>query len=206
MKKQIISIVLVMALAIGVTTFASAAPVTGETSGSIDFRGADAIIINPPSSGSGENGGGTGIPGYGDFFTKLGAKNDLYFGEHEVFHFGLWSSKDYEGGKYTGVEIINGTANKATIGVQISAFTLNGEETLKGSTVALKFEKSMANGAQEGFAYQEPTLTGSTSEILTVNSGREVKVAWYGTIDVLQGTAAAGKAQANLTWTEMNVA
>jgi len=156
---------------------------------------------------------------YNNFFKKHDVKNDLYFGVHELTVYGIFDSANKaelpaedehytgEDGKFTGVEVINKTADLATIGVEISPFVNGLDETLAGAELTMMSEAAIALGTTAG-GYDQKTgvaLSAEASLILEVNSGRQVKAAWYGILETFAGTATPGKAQAALTWTLMDV-
>jgi len=153
---------------------------------------------------------------YNNFFKTHEVKNDLYFGVHELTVFGTFDSANKaellaedehyttEDGKFTGVEVLNKTADLAKIGIEISPFMTGGVETLEGAELTLMSEAAIALGTTPG-GYDQKTgveLTANAKLILEVNSGRQVKAAWYGILVTFAGTATTGKAQATLTWTD----
>ena len=154
---------------------------------------------------------------YDNFFAKLGVENSLYFGEHNLAVFGRFDSANKPGspkpgderyttddGEFTGIEVINQLRSEAKVGVQISRFMVGGVETLAGADLTLKSERAIAEGGGTPYSQKDGVmLTGDTQEIISVNSGRAVKAAWYGLLDTCAGTAVPGKAQAELTWTVM---
>ena len=155
---------------------------------------------------------------YDNFFVRLGVENNLYFGEHALTVFGVFDSANKPGspqagenryttdvGKYTGVEIINQTANEASIYVSISVFRIDGVPTLDGAELTLVSESAIAQGDGQAYTKEnEVLLSDEPTVALTVNRGREVKAAWYGLLETLPGTAEPGDAQAELTWTDQN--
>ena len=158
---------------------------------------------------------------YDNLFFKLDVDNDLYFGSHELTVYGLFDSANKPGspiegeerytteeGKFTGVEVINGSAVEAVIGVRISVFKDNkGVNTLDGAELTLMAEGAAAlGGGMACIQGDEVLLSHEYSEIiLTVDSGRAVKAAWYGLLDTEPGTAVPGKAQATMTWEELDI-
>jgi len=239
MKKQILAIVLALALTIGAATVALAA----YTDGSIDFT-SGSIIINEPNPDDcdccpiccecdgdceegeeGEEGCDCDCPcecncekDYDNFFRKLGVDNNLYFGSHELTVYGTFDSANKPGspifgeerfttddGKFTGVEVINKNAETAKISISISEFKDNGgvgTTTLAGAVLTLMSEDAITRG--DGDPYSQGTVVelapGVTKPILSVDSGREVKAAWYGILATEPGTSTLGKAQAVMTW------
>ena len=151
---------------------------------------------------------------YDNFFARLEVENNLYFGEHLLTVFGLFDSANKAGspqagqeryttdvGKYTGVEVINQTGGEARIAVEIGSFMIAGEPTLNGAILTLVSEGAIAQGGGAPYSKEaEVRLSSTASLALTVESGREVKAAWYGRLTTLPGTAAPGMAQAELTW------
>jgi len=155
------------------------------------------------------------------------AKN-LYFGQHALTVFGRFDSANRPGspqdneeryttgiGEYTGVEVINQTTGTTYIKVSISDFKVGSDVTLGGFELRLMQEAAIlrddspqggteilpgpAFGGGEGFILQ---ANEAAQSILTVESAREVKAAWYGLLDIEPGISRqVGTAQAILTWT-----
>jgi len=221
MKKKILALAVILAMIVGATNIAMAA----QTDGSIVFKDGNVIIKPPP-----EDPDGPGDPGGTDyenfFFTHNVAKN-LYFGTHDLTVFGKFDSaqpinnpeldeSDYattEVGMYTGAEVINQTGTATSISVSISEFMVGTAPSLAGATFELVKEAVIAEGAGPGVGtgYEMPEKVslmpgGAVAKAITVDSGREVKAAWYGVLTTLPGSAAPGTAQATLTWTAGNVA
>jgi len=153
---------------------------------------------------------------YNNFFNKIGVEKDLYFGSHDLTVFGIFDSANNAGspqdgqerytgtdGKFTGVEVINKTAAQAKVGIEIGPFMVGGVQTLAGAELTLKAKDAVTLGATSAYTQGDDIkLTGSTKLILSVNSGRQVRAAWYGVLETFAGTAVPGKAQALLTWTD----
>jgi len=156
---------------------------------------------------------------YGNYFFRLGVDNDLYFGSHELTVYGTFDSANKperdspqsgeegyttDAGQFTGVEVINYSAAPAKIGVEITGFTVGGSPTLAGAELTLMVEAATALGGGTPYTQEdEVKLSGSSTKILSVNSGRAVKAVWSGLLETLPGTAKPGKAQATLTWTDI---
>jgi len=174
MKKQILSITIVLALIFGVATFAEA---TGNptTSGSITFINGGIIVV--PSPGFPD-----GYPdtccdcddpqhpeGYplcdcpchnnvyaqdGDDYAKFDFGGNLYFGEWFVGDSGVYDSYDVAQttaeGTHTGIQVINQTVSTAGISVEISTFNYNdieGKPELEGAELTLMaLEKAIGAG------------------------------------------------------------
>jgi len=165
---------------------------------------------------------------YNDFFLDNKVENNLYFGNHSVREFGRFDSANLAGnphnsngldttddGKYTGVEVRNMSGSEFKMGVSISAFYLNGSqtETLQGADLYLVTGVSQAPvnyPLSSGFQHLGSSTTAisknadGNTHVLTVPNVNMVKASWSGILDTVQGTAAAGKAQAELTWTVSN--
>jgi len=169
---------------------------------------------------------------YDDFWLINRVRQNLYFGIHELTVFGRFDSANifHENatiatngedttriGEYTGVEIINQTPETAVISVSIGPFMITPAtgpafETLQGfdlflmpSAIALSGTQDANQYAQFGGLGNVLENGGGSVEILRVARGREVRAAWSGLLDVEAGTNDPGFAQANLTWTSMNV-
>jgi len=147
MKKQILSIIIVLALTIGAATVA----VATDTNGSIDFESKGIIIKEPNPDDcnccpkccecSGKCGDGCeedhedgdcdcdcdcDCPceciceeiDYDNFFIKLKVDNNLYFGSHELTTYGTFDSANKAGSPQEGEERFTGIDGKFT-GVEI---------------------------------------------------------------------------------------
>ena len=152
---------------------------------------------------------------YNDFFLENNVANDLYFGNHSIREFGRFDSADVEQttvtGQYTGAEVRNFSVDEFRMGVSVGGFFVGTTQTLLGAELFLVVGDAQAPAEyplRDGFAHlgsdEEPiSMTGGegNTHVLTVPSGNMVKVSWSGLLDILQGTAMPGKAQAELTWT-----
>ena len=228
MNRKFLSIILVLALAFTTSYLAMAAegdPI-GNTSGSIQFT-EGTVIINPPgitepASPEEYEPGKDLDDDYKYFFSYNEVKDSLYFGSHTTDVYGAFDSKNTAQtsgvGMYTGVEVKNQTIEDVKILVSIGKFFTDvydegeGEdvqkENLKGSVLKLEEYKAMVSGLSDsnGFTQNGAQLSNADIKVLTVDSGRSVKAAWSGLLEVLPGTVEfLGKAQAELTWTSMVV-
>jgi len=166
---------------------------------------------------------------YNDFFKDVNIANDLYFGSHSILDFGRFDSANLAGnphsgnglnttttGEFTGVEVKNFSEKLYQLGVEISNFyrTVNGVKTvtLEGADLYLVAGKNIfpaSSPALPGFEHKGSTPIevpndGGSVHILSVPSANMVKALWSGLLDIEQGTAQSGKAQAELTWIEFN--
>jgi len=162
---------------------------------------------------------------YNNFFKDNKVENNLYFGSHSIREHGLFDSANTklyndngldttDVGMFTGAEVINMSGELFEMGVNVSAFYLNGSatKTLQGAELYLVAGDSQAPvnyPLQAGFAHKGSAVTpiatvedGGTTHVLSVPNANMVKASWSGLLDVVQGTAQAGKAQAELTWTD----
>jgi len=224
MNRKLTSLILVLALAFTVPTFAIAADsATGTTDGSIEFE-SGGFIVNPPGETDDNYPPDPEDPDpkdpnpddpdpdnqYNNFFFFNEVEDNLYFGKHDLSVHGIFDSANTEQttsrGKYTGVEVINNTMTNCKVSVSISVFMVDSEPTLEGAELTLVKKATLASGTT-GTAFVQtktsvPLLTPDASyEILTVLSARAVKAAWSGSLLTLPGTNAPGEAQADLTWT-----
>jgi len=166
---------------------------------------------------------------YNDFFKKVNIANDLFFGSHSILDFGRFDSANLAGnpyssnglnttttGEFTGVEVKNFSDKPFQLGVEISKFyrDVSGvkTQTLDGAELRLVAGDSVFPASVPmlpGFEHvgATPILVpndGGTVRILSVPSANMVKALWSGLLNIEQGTAQSGKAQADLTWTEFN--
>ena len=163
---------------------------------------------------------------YDYFFSLNNVKDDLYFGSHDADVYGRFDSANTKlhndngedttvVGKYTGVEVKNQTVSAINVLVSVSAFKTGETPNLAGAELRLVKSSAIASGnptagfTQYGAFTPEPRQDGieisdDPKLILKVENGRSVKAAWYGLLDVEQGTVVVeGKAQAALTWDVM---
>ena len=161
---------------------------------------------------------------YNNFFLDNNVENNLYFGNHSIREFGRFDSANTgnyndngldttDVGQFTGAEVRNLSGNAFQMGVNISAFYLNGTATttLNGADLyliaadyAVPVNYPLSGGFEHKGSASTPIATiadGGTTHVLTVPNANMIKASWSGLLDVVQGTAQAGKAQAELTWT-----
>jgi len=116
-------------------------------------------------------------------------------------------------GQYTGVEVKNLSENLFKLGVEVSIFRIGGSggtPTLRGAEIRLVKGESIFPASYPqlpGFVHhgETPILIpndGGQAMLLEVPSANMVKASWSGLLDIAQGTAEVGKAQAELTWTD----
>jgi len=213
-KKNILALVVVLAMILGTSTIAMAAPDSRSTDGSIEFEPGEIVII---------------IPGdCCDCFNKPAAPDcncpchdypppegfefggDLNFGSWTVGDHGIF--KTWEEGKLdytlTGVYAINPTTSDMEVRVNVTKFIFDEDDDreLKGAELTLKNLKSDLVGS--GTKIESPKLVpGEDVRVLLANPGSVVAANWYGILEFPASSSIyAGKAQAELTWTTENVA
>jgi len=157
---------------------------------------------------------------YNRFFLDNDVVNDLYFGNHNVREFGRFDSANTaqttEDGQFTGAEVRNFSGDTFQMGVSVGPFFVGKTDVNPGTPTLLGAELFLVAGDYQapadypllpGFEHRGSDTTpiavtgAGTTHVMTLPNANMVKASWSGLLDILQGTAVAGKAQAELTWT-----
>ena len=156
MKRRILALTLILAVVLGVTTFASASNTT-PTDGKIEYKDGNIIVIPPdedccPCFGEDPCDAGPGCPHIppcdeecqcpchepgAEDFRAFDLGGDLYFGEWTIGRSGKFDSAVIGqpghrnnpkeiNGTHTGIRILNQTSKSAQLDVSISEFIFNG--------------------------------------------------------------------------------
>ena len=214
MKKQIISLIMVLSLVLGISSAVSAAD-AGNTSGSIEFK-SGGVIINPPGSCTccpkcctcdtcGED-CECGCPctctcedsEYNNFFVDVGVEDNLVFGEHDLTVNGVFDSANKDpdadddhwttdAGRFTGIEVKNQTASTAEIRAQIGKFMLNESETLKGFSLTMMKEAAIAQGGSTADVNGVTDAYAQYSNVKLTGDGAAIQILDVNTARMVKG-------------------
>ena len=166
---------------------------------------------------------------YNNFFKDKDVVDNLYFGNHSIREFGRFDSANTklhndngldttDVGQFTGVEVRNFSGVTFKLGVEVGPFinSVSSQPTLNGAELRLipaAHEAPNAYPLLPGFEFTALAGAGATQvvpndggmlHVLTLPSANMVKASWSGLLDTAQGTAEVGKAQAELTWTDLS--
>jgi len=228
MRKRILALLLALAMSLGVATVAMADSSNANTDGSIKFKDGDVIIIPPPDPDGDccdcygkapendcecpchdpdEYADPNDLPGFKNFDYG----GNLYFGEWTIGDYRTYDSTVDGGsiGTHTGIQVINQTSGTAKVGVEITAFIFDDQDSheLEGAELTLfEYELAVGYGYVNGDVDQknDVALNDQPILILTVPAGARAKASWSGELEVQPGTAIyEGTAKATLTWSDL---